>query len=85
MLVISQDRDVAVSFKKSNSIKGEIVIKEGVYYGINLIVNNRYMGTFDTLEEYISEAHNIMNCTYDYYAVNGFEDYDNCFQEVDYV
>lgn len=85
MLVISQDRDTAVSFKKSNSIKGEIIIKDNIYLGINLIVNGRYMGTFDTLEEYIAEAHNIVNCTYDYYVVNGFEDYDNCFEEVSYV
>lgn len=81
MLVISQDRDSSVTFNKGNKIDANVVFNGDTYMGINLIVNKRVMGTFDTLEEILAEVKNIYNCVYDFYVVEGFRDYEECFEE----
>lgn len=79
MIIISQDRDNSVTFRKGNKIEGVIIVQNGMYMGINLIVNTRLMGTFNTYEEVEQEINNILNCKYEFYIVNGFSDYENCF------
>lgn len=82
MIIINQDRDARISLQKKEDIKGQVIIKDNTYIGINLVYKDKILGTFDTFEEFITELININNCTYRYYVVNGFSDYDNCFKEV---
>lgn len=77
MIIINQDRDVAVSYRKGNIIKLQDVIYNNNVIGINLFINGRNIGTFDYIEDALNEIKTIYNYDYPYYVVNGFSSYNN--------
>lgn len=77
MIIINQDRDVAVSYRKGNIIKLQDVIYNNNVIGINLFINGRNIGTFDYIEDALNEIKAIYNYDYPYYIVNGFSSYNN--------
>ena len=79
MYIINQDRDMSIVYTKDSKLTYNINYINGVYFGINLLLDNIEIGTFDSLEEILMEIWCIKHCKYKYYIVNGFNDYKSCF------
>lgn len=73
--VVTQDRDRIYPFDANALIYTAPVIFEGVCFGNNLMMGNRFLGTFETPEEAIDEVSAIYNCRGEIYAVRGYSDW----------
>lgn len=74
MFIINQDRDELYFIQKPYIIDGKIILYDNkTYFGINLYIDNVFLGTFDTIEEFMQEVYNINNNKNNIYIIN-----DNC-------
>lgn len=80
MFILSQDRDALIEFTPDMVLYAQLIINEGVFYGLNLMLGKDFLGTYDNLQEVMAEIWNIANCNYDYYVMGGFEDYAENFK-----
>jgi hypothetical protein len=74
--IVSQDRDKIVEYNTGDLLVSATVVRDGIEYGHNVIVNTVAVGTFDSLEEARREITAIATCKYPIYVVNGFEEYE---------
>lgn len=82
MIIINQDRETILDFINGiDFLECKLTKHNGINYGINLLLNNHILGTFDTLNEVVDEMQNIINCKYNYYVIGGFDDYKNNFKK----
>ena len=73
MNILNQDHDLFVTFTDSSRISYEAVIYSDIFFGYNLLIDNIAVGTFETSNEAIQEAINIMDSEQEYYIVSGYE------------
>lgn len=76
MTIINQDRDRAIEVKEGPVFQIRAVFNDGVFYGIDLSVNNQSLGTYDSVEEAAAELVNIESCKYPFYVMGGFAQYE---------
>lgn len=79
MFIINQDRDCIIQLQETSKLNYEIITKDNIFIGYNLLIDGIPIGTFDTINDLENEINNIYNCKYTYYITNGFSDYKNCF------
>ena len=72
MFILNQDRDELYYIQKPYKIEGKIASYKNQYLGINLYIDNVFLGTFDSIEEYLQEEYNIKHCNNILYKINGF-------------
>ena len=78
MLLINQDRDIVVMFNPENDrIKTERVFMNGDFIGINLICEGVLLGTFDSVDEAITEKNHIMNYPFHVHYVRGYSEWED--------
>ena len=71
MFIINQDKDEMHFIQKPYTIGGKVVLYNNkTYFGINLYIDNVFLGTFDTLEEFMQEVYNINNNKTSLYIIN---------------
>lgn len=79
MFILNQDRDTLYPYQNGDLLQTKENIVDGKMYGLNLFLEENFLGTFDSVLEIADEMKNIINCKYQYYVVGGFWDYDECF------
>jgi len=77
MLLINQDRDVAMMFNdREQAITAHLVYIKGEFIAVNLMLDDVLLGTFDSLEEALIERGNIMECPYHIWYVSGYSEWE---------
>ena len=74
--ILTQDHDQIINFNEGDTIHTLPNVRKGVFYGINLYLRGKLLGTFDTVQEAKEEMENIVNCEHEYYCISGFSDWD---------
>lgn len=70
--IVSQDRDHIFKFDPHAPICTLPIFHDGVFYGLNLMMGSKFLGTFDSPEEAVDEISRIYNCRQEIYAVRGY-------------
>ena len=73
--IVNQDRDRIYHFDPHAFMYTAPIILDGTYYGINLMMGNAFLGTFDSPGEAVAEVSAIYNHQGEIYAVSGFSDW----------
>lgn len=87
MWIVNQDHDVIYK-RTDENLYSMPKFNDGICCGLNLYMDQYFLGTFDTIEEVQQEMENILNCTEDIYAVNGFyaeDDKDDIESLINYI
>lgn len=74
MFIVNQDRDQLIEF--TGDLHSEPVFSNDLLIGFNLLTNGILLGTFNSMEEIISEIMQIVNCADDTYMINGYAPWD---------
>lgn len=79
MYILNQDRDKIIEFTNEDTLWIQKKETNNVTLGINVMLNEEAVGTFDSIKEAVEEIQRIISCQYPYYVIQGFIDYMNCF------
>lgn len=69
--IVNQDRDAIWTYNKEDVIMTAPVFHYGVLMGINVILHDESLGTFDSIREAIEEVTRIITYCGEYYWVRG--------------
>lgn len=70
--IVNQDRDQIYKFDPNALIYTAPIVHNNVLYGLNLMMGNRNLGTFDSPEEVVNEVSAIYNSNAEIHPVSGY-------------
>lgn len=77
MIIINQDRDAVYTYNNGSVLMSAPALRNGTLYGFNLYIDETaLLGTFDSVQEIITELQRIMNAFNDktiIYQIMGYE------------
>lgn len=76
MYIIDQDHEKRYKFTEGDVLLTMPVFHNGALWCINLKLNNRLLGSFDSTQDAMDEITKICNCIDPYYIVRGYSNFD---------
>jgi len=70
--IVNQDRDQIYLFTGNEPLYTAVIIYEDTVIGFNLLMSDKALGTFDSLQEVVEEVNRIFNNKDEIYAISGY-------------